>query len=265
MTNDTTKNEIIAQLVESGMTIEEAEAVYKEQFTSQGGGVRLPFPRIQVNNVAGIADIGVLVADPVKDDDGEIVSYGTIYDFKDVDFLVINRKAMYNVYDAESGKVTVKTKLLDAFTAKSAYTDVLSGASIAQLAEAGVECKYQMLLTVGIRPKASDEAFTTYNMYAKGAMLYGLNQACDQVRDKSPYQLVNATTKISKKGAVRYADIDLDNTEARVLTKTELLKNLTYLMDTNKQFNEYITAINSQYDELLVSSNGQPSEDELPA
>lgn len=259
------KKEIVAQLIESGMTVEQAEATYNEQFATGNSNTALPFPRLQVNNVAGVADMGALVGDATKDDNGDVISYGINYNLEDVDFLVINRKAMYNVYDAETRKTTVKTKLMDTFTGKATFVDVLSGKTIKELIDDGVDVKYQLLMTIAIRPKGTKEDFKLYSFYAKGAILYGLNQACDALRESTPYQLLNIKTKIGKKGAVRYTEIDLDNTEVRALTKDELLGNISFLMEANNKFNEYVTAINKQYEESSDVRIEEAAEDKLPA
>ena len=259
------REEIIAQLVESGMTIEDAEKVYKEQFEVNNGTVRLPFSLLKFNNVAGIADIGDLVAEPEKTEDGDVISYGVVYKPEDIDFLVINRRAMYSAFDPETNTISVKTKLQDTYAKKHSFVDIISGKTIDQLAD--LDPKYQVLATVGIRPKGSDEAFAFYNIYLKGATLYGINQLLDKVKE-SPYVLLNIVTKVSKKGAVRFTEIVLDKSEARALTKQELLGNLSALIEANNVFNEYVTELNAEYDKQLPGASqagtSQPS-DELPA
>ena len=106
-----------------------------------------------------------------------------------------------------------------------------------------------------------------YNIYLKGATLYGINQLLDKVKD-SPYILLNIVTKVSKKGAVRFTEIVLDKSEARALTKLELLGNLSALIEANNAFNTYVAEINAEYDKQLPGASqagtAQPS-DELPA
>jgi hypothetical protein len=262
-TNVELREEIIAQLVESGMTIEEAEKVYKEQFEVNNGTVKLPFSLLKFNNIAGIADIGDLVAEPEKTEDGDVISYGVVYKPADIDFLVVNRKAMYSAFDPETSTISVKTKLQDTYAKKHSFVDIISGKTIDQLTT--LDPKYQVLATVGVRPKGTNEPFTFYNIYLKGATLYGVNQLLDKVKE-SPYVLLNLVTKVGKKGAVRFTEVVLDESEARALPKPELLTNLSALIEANNTFNKYVTELNAEYDKQLPGATqvAQQSSDELP-
>ena len=259
--NEEMRLEIIAAMIEQGMSPEEAEAEFKKNFEHGGDNVTLPYPRIQVNNVAGVAEIGQLVGEPEKDDDGEVIKYNVVYDFKDIDFLVINRKAMYNVYDVPTKQTTVKTKLMDTYTSASNFIDVLSGRSIQSLKDEGVDVKYQHLLTVGVRPKGSTEEFKLYNMYAKGAVLFGINKVTDALRAEVPYQILSVVTKVGKNGAVRFATIDETKSEARALTKDELLGSLKQLLEANKTFEKYVEDINAQYDAQGTKTSDSTGQD----
>ena len=265
MANDM-KEQIIAQLIATGMDVEEAEKVYKEQFEVTTG-VSLPFPLLKVNNVRGIAEIGQIVGDPEKDEDGEVIKYNIVYDPKDIDILIINRKSMYNMFDPTTNSVSVKTKLQDPYTKKVNYIDVISGKSVVQLIEEGKDVKPQTLLTIGIRPKGSDEPFTPYNMYIKGTILYGMNQLISSVTTKTPYTIINMEMGIGKQGAVKFAIVDLDNenTTARAFEGQEMIDNINFILETNKVINQYVEDLNRQLDEELMSKTGVTSQDALPA
>ena len=117
MSNQVEKSEIIKSLVESGMTIEQAEAAYNEAFAPQAGaGVKLPYALIKVNNDATVADMGALVSDPIKNEDsGDVEGYNETYSFAESDVLILDRRAMWSKYAGGTGRTTVKTELLDTF------------------------------------------------------------------------------------------------------------------------------------------------------
>ena len=171
------KVEIIKSLVASGMAVEDAEIAYNEAFAPTVAGVKLPYALIKVNNDATVAGMGELVSDPIKNEEsGDVEGYNETYAFKDVEVLVLDRRAMWSKYDGTTGRTTVKTELLDTFSKASAYTDSFTGVDIASLKEADDDIKYQQLVLLGIRPRGTDGKFKFFNMYLKGAMLYNINK-----------------------------------------------------------------------------------------
>jgi len=239
------KQEIIESLVASGMSIEDAEAAYTEAFAPSTGGVRLPFPLLKVNNDATVAGMGTLVADPIKNEEsGDVEGYNEEFKFEDVDYLILDRRAMWSKYDGAVGRTTVKTQLLDTFAKSSAYVDSISGVDITTLKETDDDIKYQQLLLVGVRPKDSDEAFKFYVQYSKGAVLYSQNQMLDTVSG-SQYPIIQAITKTSKKGSVKYTEFDLDKSVALSLPSASVLKNVMPFLDAKTAFNNYIKEYNA--------------------
>ena len=248
-TEATQKEQIVAQLISTGMTAEQAEAQYNKLFSTDSGSVKLPFPLLKFNNVAGVADIGQLVANPVKDDSGDTVSYETVLNTADVEFTIITKKAMWGLQDQATGRSLVKTRLLDTMVGGSNFIDVNSGKSIQQLKDEGLEPKYQVLAVVGVRPKDTTEAFTYYNMFIKGAVLYGLNRLFDTYANESAYSIANIAVKIGKQGAVRYTEIDLEASESRPFTTDDTLSNLTDILDVVQKQDAYVEAYNKQVEE----------------
>lgn len=238
------KKEIIESLMASGMTLDEAAAAYESAFAPQSGGVKLPFPLIKVNNDATVADMGALVADPIKNEDsGDTEGYNVVVKFEDADILILDRRAMYSCYDSNTGRTTVKTKLLDTYAKAAAYIDAISGEDIVSLRAVNEDIKYQQLVLVGVRAKGTNDAFVFYNMFAKGAILYNINQLLDTCTG-SQYVVLNAITKTSKKGSVKYTEFKLDESSAMPLPSVEVLKNVIQFLDAKTQFNNYVTEYN---------------------
>lgn len=262
MAETVNKKEIIESLVATGMTLEEAEAAYVEAFAPQSGGVRLPFPLIKVNNDATVAPMGALVADPIKNEEtGDTEGYAEVYDFAEVDYLLLDRRAMWSKYDGSVGRTTVKTQLLDTFAKASAYTDSISGVDIQTLKETDEDIKYQQLVLVGIRPKGSGEAFKFYCSYVKGAILYSVNQLLDTASG-SQYPVLDVVVKTSKKGSVRYTEFNLDKSVAMSLPSAEVLKNVMPFLEAKTAFNEYVRQYN---DGLGGTAEATDKESGLPA
>ncbi len=256
MENTVNKAEIIKSLVESGMELEQAEAAYQEAFApASGAGVPLPYPLLKVNNDATVADMGALVAAPIKNDDsGDVEGYGVTYAFKDVDVLILDRRAMWSKYDGGVGRTTVKTELLDTFAKASAYVDSFSGMDIPTLKEADDDIKYQQLILIGIRGKDSKDKFVFYNMYLKGAMLYNVNQLLDTCTN-SQYVVLDAITKTSKKGSVKYTEFNLDKSVAFSLDSAEVLGNVMEFLESKTAFNKYV----AEYNENLGINANEPA------
>jgi hypothetical protein len=245
MAETVNKQEIIESLVASGMSIEDAEAAYLEAFAPHAGGVMLPFPLLKVNNDATVATMGALVADPIRNEDsGDVEGYNEVIEFADVDYLILDRRAMWSKYDGAVGRTTVKTQLLDTFAKASAYVDSISGVDIATLKATDDDIKYQQLMLVGVRPKDSEEAFKFYVQYSKGAILYSQNQMLDTVSG-SQYPVIQAVTKTSKKGSVKYTEFDLDKSVALSLPSTEVLKNVMPFLEAKTAFNNYVKDYNA--------------------
>ena len=262
MSETISREDIIKSLVESGLSIDDAEIAYQAAFAPQTSGVKLPFPLIKVNNDATVADMGALVSDPIKDaDSGDVEGYNEVFKFEDTDVLILDRRAMYSCYDSNTGRTTVKTELKDTYSKASAYTDSISGQDIVTLKEGNEDIKYQQLALVGIRPKGSDDAFTFYNMFAKGAILYNLNQLLDTCTG-SQYVILNAVTKTSKKGSVKYTEFKLDESVAMPLPAAEILKNVMPFLDTKTAFTKYVSEYN---DSLAIVKDEETEEAGLPA
>jgi len=244
MSNTTvTREEIIESLVAQGMSVDDAAAAYEETFSGEQGGLRLPLPLIKVNNDATIAPMGALVAEPTKNEDGDVEGYATVYDFADVEVLILERRATYSAYDSATGRTTVKTTLKDTYAKMTSYTDSATGTSIAELRTTNDAIKYQQLIVIGVRKRGTEDAFTFYNMYLKGTILYGINQLLDTCVGSS-YPVLQIATKTSKKGSVKYTEIVLDNSVAFGLPTAEVLKNVSAFLDVKSSFNEYVSAYN---------------------
>ena len=252
MSTQVERKEIIESLVASGMTPEQAAAAYESAFAPKtSGGTPLPFELLKVNNDATVADMGALVADPIKDEEAdEVVGYNKVYKFEDIDFLILDRRATWSKYDGATGRTTVKSQLLDTFAKADAYIDSISGVPVAKLKETDDEIKYQQLILVGVRPRGSAEPFEFYNMYLKGAMLYNVNQLLDTCTG----------SKTSKKGSVKYTEFDLSNSVAVSLPSTQVLTNVMPFLDAKTAFNDYVTKFN----EALGSPKATEGEAGLP-
>jgi len=265
------KTEIIEMLInELGLSLEEAEKEYEVQFgAGNSGAPKLPLPLAKVNNTAGIAPLGALVFDAIRDDENEVTGFNEVHELQDIDFVILNKAAMYNCYDAMTSKVVAKTLLGDVYQPAASYTDVVSGKPLDKITDArgksitvvkgtDMEMKYQVLALVGFKPKGSDEPLTYVNMYLKGAILFGLNKLSDSVN--SDRVLMNIATETAKMGNVKYTAVDLNNSEATELPKEVFSKNLKAILGKNKEFNDYVKALNAFY------SKGAPeaSEDGLP-
>ena len=253
MSNQVEKSEIIKSLVASGMSLEQAESAYNEAFApATGAGVKLPFGLIKVNNDATVASMGALVADAIKNEEsGDVEGYNEEYNFADVDVLILDRRATWSKYDGGTGRTTVKTELLDTFAKASAYTDSFSGVDIATLKAADEDIKYQQLVLVGIRARGSKDTFKFFNMYLKGAMLYNVNQLLDTCTG-SQYVVLEALTKTSKKGSVKYTEFDLNKSLATPLASAEVLGNVMEFLEAKTSFNSYVT----EYNESLGAVEG---------
>lgn len=265
------KTEIIEMLInELGLTLEEAEKEYEVQFGSGNSGApKLPLSLAKVNNTAGVAPLGALVFDAIRDDDNEVIGFNEVHALKDIDFVILNKAAMYSCYDAMTSKVVAKTLLGDVYQPAASYVDVVSGKPLDKVTDArgksitmvkgtDMEMRYQVLTLVGFKPKGSDEPLTYVNMYLKGAILFGLNKLSDTV--SSDRVLMNIAVKTTKRGNVKYTDIDLNNSEAIELPKKVFSSNLKGILSKNKEFNDYVKALNAFY------SKGAPkaSDDGLP-
>ncbi len=109
-------------------------------------------------------------------------------------------------------------------------------------------------MLVGIRPRDSSEAFKFFNMYLKGAQLYGWNQVLDTVTG-TQYPILNLVMKQAKKGSVRYSEVDLDSSLATPLEAGELLKNVIPFLDCKTAFNKYI----AEYNDSLGINKDSPT------
>ena len=246
MSNQVEKVDIIKSLVASGLTLEEAESAYLEAFAPKNSGVKLPYNLIKVNNDATVADMGALVADPIKNEkSGDVEGYNEIYHFEEVEFLMLDRAAMWSKFDGNTGRTTVKTELLPTFSKTSAYIDSFSGVDITTLKEADEDIKYQHLALVGVRPRGTNEKFKFYNMYIKGAMLYNINQLMDTCSG-SQYVVLEAITKTSKKGSVKYTEFDLGKSLALPLPAAEVLGNVMEFLDAKTKYSTYVKAYNEE-------------------
>jgi len=254
------KKEIIESLVASGMSIEDAEKAYQEAFAPSESGLRLPYGLIKVNNDAAVAPVGTFVANPIKNQDtGDVEGYETVYDFKDIEVLVLERRAMYSKYDGTTGRTTVKTPLLSTFTKASNYIDSFSGMDIATLREQDEDIKYQQLVLLGVRSKGSDDPFEFYCMFVKSSILFGFNKLLDTVQG-AQYPLLHIITKQSKKGAVRYTEVDLDKSAAIQLPNAEVLKNVMPFLDAKTKYNEYIKSFNAQLTPETTTDSSEATE-----
>ena len=245
MSTQVEKADIIKSLVASGMTPDQALAAYDSTFAPQtGAGVKLPFPLIKVNNDATVAGMGSLVADAIKNaDSGDVEGYNEEYLFADSDVLILDRRATWSKYDGGTGRTTVKTELMDTFAKSSAYTDTFSGVDIATLKATDEDIKYQQLVLVGIRARGSKDKFKFFNMYLKGAILFNVNQLLDTCTG-SQYVVLEAVTKTSKKGSVKYTEFELDKSLATPLASTEVLGNVMEFLDAKTAFNKYVVDYN---------------------
>ena len=244
MSNNVEKSEIIKSLVASGMTDVQALEAYESAFAPQSGGVKLPFPLIKVNNDATVAPMGALVTDAIKNSDtGDVEGYNGVYSFEDTDVLILDRRATWSKYDGGTARTTVKSELLDTFAKASAYTDSFSGMDIASMKEVDDDIKYQILSLVGIRKRGSGDKFTFFNMYLKGAMLYNFNKLLDTCTG-SQYVVLEAITKTSKKGSVKYTEFDLTKSLATPLSSVEVLGSVMEFLDSKTAFNSYVVEYN---------------------
>lgn len=258
------KADIIKSLVESGMTPEAALEAYESAFAPQTSGVKLPFSLIKVNNDATVAPMGALVSDPIKDEStGDVEGYNEVYSFAETDVLILDRRATWSKYDGGTGRTTVKSELLDTFAKQAAYTDSFTGVSIADLKPEDEEIKYQQLILVGIRPKDSDEKFKFFNMYLKGAMLYNINQLLDTCTG-SQYVVLEAITKTSKKGSVKYTEFNLDKSLATPLPSGEVLGNVMEFLDAKTAFNKYVAEYNENLGTVKSDVATETAETGLP-
>ncbi len=256
------KEDIIKSLVEAGMSLEQAEEAYQSAFAPQSGsGPKLPFSLIKVNNDPTVAAMGALVSEAIKNEDsGEVEGYQETYLFEDVDTLILDRRAMYSMFDGATGRTTVKSELLDTYAKVDAYRDAISGRSIKDLKEEGLDVKYQQLILIGVRTRGTTEPFKFYCMYLKGAILYSVNQLLDTCTG-SQYVIFDATTKTSKKGSVKYTEFDLTKSVATPLESTQVLMNVMPFLEAKTAFNRYVT----DYNKSLDGSVEAPKEAGLPA
>ena len=114
---------------------------------------------------------------------------------------------------------------------------------ITTLKETDEDIKYQQLVLVGIRPRGADGKFKFFNMYLKGAMLYNINQLLDTCTG-SQYVVLEAITKTSKKGSVKYSEFDLGKSLATPLASAEVLGNVMEFLECKTAFNKYVAEYN---------------------
>ena len=264
-----TKDEIIAAMVESGMSIDEAEKEYALQYEAgETGAPKIPFPLAKINSsqylVSKGVPLGALVWDAQRDENKRVIGFKEIHAFEDIDFVIISKNTAYSHWSQEEKKVLAKTLLGSPYQAATKYQDVDSGRWLkVKKDRTGRQIKYleatkdlpelkmgyQLFVTVGIKPTGSTAPFTYINMFLKTVMLWGINKLSDSVatNDNNALKVLNIVTGEAFNGENPHTIVDLNNSTASLLPVEAFRANLPSILASRTAHREYVEAINAFY------------------
>jgi len=224
------------QLEALGLTEEQIEAIMNTLYANNA--VTPPFPIAKVNYDAELASLGVWVINPIKDDEGNVISYEKVLP-NPVRMRFLKSFFQYSKFDAELNKSVVISNIFEMSQIKSAY-DLKTGVAISQLKAEDDGIKLQRISLIEFIDDNDEKYYAI--AYIKGAYLFGLNSILQKYQAEGHLsRIFTIHNKKEKKGAVTYFVPECKNVENYdILTSVkEDAEKISQFVKWAKQYNEF--------------------------
>jgi len=187
------------QLEAMGLNEEQINAVLGVIYGSNT--IQMPFPIAKVNYDSELAPVGVWAINPVKDDEGNVVSYDKVLS-NPVKMRFLKSLFQYSKFDADLGKKVVTSNIFEMRNIANAY-DLKTGVAIVQLKEEQEGIKLQRISLIEFIDDSGDKFYAI--AYIKGAYLFNLNNIIQKYSGEGHLSKIFTIKNVKeKKGAVIY-------------------------------------------------------------